>query len=211
MQLIAICGFQGSGKDTVAAILVEHGFVKMSFAGLLKDIVSILFQWDRDLLEGITTESRRWRETVDEWWATRLHIPDLTPIYVLQHIGTDVFRNHFHPDIWVAALERKLINHMNLKNFNNLNKVVITDCRFSNEIEMIRKLNGLFVHVHRGNLPSWFGKEDEFPKNIHVSELEWTKMFFDKSIDKRIDKSIDNTGITMEELKCKVFETLINL
>jgi hypothetical protein len=200
MQLIAICGFQGSGKDTVAAILVEHGFVKMSFAGLLKDIVSILFQWDRDLLEGITTESRKWRETVDEWWTTRLHIPNLTPRYVLQHIGTDVFRNHFHPDIWIAALERKLINHMNLK---NLNKVVITDCRFSNEIEMIRKLNGLFVHVHRGNLPSWFGKEDEFPKNIHVSELEWTKMFF--------DKSIDNTGITMEELKCKVFETLINL
>jgi len=166
----------------------------------LKDIVSILFQWDRDLLEGITTESRKWRETVDEWWTTRLHIPNLTPRYVLQHIGTDVFRNHFHPDIWIAALERKLINHMNLK---NLNKVVITDCRFSNEIEMIRKLNGLFVHVHRGNLPSWFGKEDEFPKNIHVSELEWTKMFF--------DKSIDNTGITMEELKCKVFETLINL
>jgi hypothetical protein len=200
MQLIAICGFQGSGKDTVAAILVEHGFVKMSFAGLLKDIISILFQWDRDLLEGITTESRRWRETVDEWWATRLHIPDLTPRYVLQHIGTDVFRNHFHPDIWVAALERKLINYMNSK---NLNKVVITDCRFSNEIEMIRKLNGLFVHVHRGNLPSWFGKEDEFPKNIHVSELEWTKMFF--------DKSIDNTRITMEELKCKVFDILINI
>jgi len=200
MQLIAICGFQGSGKDTVAAILVEHGFVKMSFAGLLKDIISILFQWDRDLLEGITMESRRWRETVDEWWATRLHIPDLTPRYVLQHIGTDVFRNHFHPDIWVAALERKLINHMNSK---NLNKVVITDCRFSNEIEMIRKLNGLFVHVHRGNLPSWFGKEDEFPKNIHVSELEWTKMFF--------DKSIDNTRITMEELKCKVFDILINI
>ena len=200
MQLIAICGFQGSGKDTVAAILVEHGFVKMSFAGLLKDIISILFQWDRDLLEGITTESRKWRETVDEWWATRLHIPDLTPRYVLQHIGTDVFRNHFHPDIWVAALERKLINYMNSK---NLNKVVITDCRFSNEIEMIRKLNGLFVHVHRGNLPSWFGKEDEFPKNIHVSELEWTKMFF--------DKSIDNTRITMEELKCKVFDILINI
>jgi hypothetical protein len=200
MRLIAICGFQGSGKDTVATILGEHGFIKMSFAGLLKDVVSILFQWDRDLLEGITTESRKWRETVDEWWATRLHIPDLTPRYVLQHIGTDVFRNHFHPDIWVAALERKLINHLNLK---NLNKVVITDCRFSNEFEMIRKLNGSFVHVQRGNLPSWFDKENEFPKNIHVSELEWTKMFF--------DKSIDNTGITLEELKCKVFETLINL
>ena len=197
MQLVAICGFQGSGKDTVASILIEqHGFVKMSFAGLLKDVVSILFYWNREWLEGITTESRKWRETVDEWWATRLHIPDLTPRYVLQHIGTDVFRNHFHPDIWVAALERKLYL---LQKGGDVNKIVITDCRFLNEFEMIRKLNGSFVHVYRDPLPSWFGKEDEFPKDIHISELEWTKMMIGKNI-------CNSHETTLEQLKCKVSE-----
>jgi len=173
MSLIAICGFQGSGKDTLANILIEKGYTKVSFAGLLKDIVSIIFSWDRDLLEGNTEKSRKWREEVDEWWSNRLNISNLTPRYILQHIGTDIFRNHFHQDIWVAAIERKI---------SNLSGVVITDCRFPNEIELIKKLNGSLIHIHRGEIPSWFGNEKAFPKNIHISELLWTKYKFDKTI-----------------------------
>jgi len=176
MSLIAICGFQGSGKDTLANILIEKGYTKVSFAGLLKDVVATIFSWNRDLLEGTTEKSRKWRETVDEWWANRLNIPNLTPRYVLQQIGTDVFRNHFHPDIWVAAIERKI---------SNMSGVVITDCRFPNEIEMIKKLNGSLIHIYRGELPNWFGKE--FPENIHISEVLWTKYNFDKTIDNNGD------------------------
>ena len=80
MSLIAICGFQGSGKDTLANILIEkYGYTKVSFGGILKDAISIIFNWDRDLLEGTTIKSREWRETVDDWWAKRLDIPNLTP------------------------------------------------------------------------------------------------------------------------------------
>jgi dephospho-CoA kinase len=175
MSLIAICGFQGSGKDTLANILIEkYGYTKVSFGGILKDIVSIIFNWDRDLLEGITIKSREWRETVDDWWATRLDIPNLTPRYILQHIGTDILRNKFHPDIWVAALERKLYNKSG---------IVITDCRFTNEIAMVKKLDGKLIHIYKGIIPSWFGKEDEFPKDIHCSEVIWTKSIFDKTIE----------------------------
>lgn len=176
MSLIAICGFQGSGKDTLANILIEKGYTKVSFAGLLKDVVATIFTWNRDLLEGTTEKSRKWRETVDDWWSTRLNIPNLTPRYVLQQIGTDVFRNHFHPDIWVAAIERKI---------SNMSGVVITDCRFPNEIEMIKKLNGSLIHIVRGELPSWFGID--IPKDIHISELLWTKYKFDKTINNNKD------------------------
>jgi len=175
MSLIAICGFQGSGKDTLANILIEnYGYTKVSFGGILKDIVSIIFNWDRDLLEGITIKSREWRETVDNWWANRLDIPNLTPRYILQHIGTDILRNKFHPDIWVAALERKLYNKCG---------IVITDCRFQNEIEMVKKLDGKLINIYKGIIPSWFGKEDEFPKDMHSSEVIWTKSTFDKTIE----------------------------
>jgi cytidylate kinase len=83
-MIIGICGLQSSGKDTLGNILVEkYGFKKLSFAGVLKDIVSILFGWPIDMVEGSTKESRAWREQVDEWWATRLQMPNLTSRYVL--------------------------------------------------------------------------------------------------------------------------------
>jgi ABC-type glutathione transport system ATPase component len=67
-QIIGIVGFIGSGKDTVADYLVNfHRFKRESFANSLKDAVSQVFGWDRELLEGRTQESREWRETKDEW------------------------------------------------------------------------------------------------------------------------------------------------
>lgn len=78
-MIIAICGFKGSGKDTMGNILVEkYGYVKLAFASVLKDVISIIFGWDRNLLEGASHESREWREKVDVWWSQRLNIPNLT-------------------------------------------------------------------------------------------------------------------------------------
>jgi hypothetical protein len=104
-QIIGIVGFIGSGKDTVADYLVNfHGYKRESFANSLKDAVSQVFGWDRELLEGRTKESRDWRETRDEWWSKRLK-RDITPRWVLQYWGTEVVRKGFHDDMWVASLE----------------------------------------------------------------------------------------------------------
>jgi len=52
-MLIGIVGLISSGKDTVAERLVqEHNFKKDSFAKSLKDAVSSMFNWDREMLEG---------------------------------------------------------------------------------------------------------------------------------------------------------------
>ena len=107
-KIVGICGLIGHGKDTVAGYLIENEFQRVTFAGVLKDACANIFGWDRILLEGNTSESRVFREQVDEWWAKRLGIPNFTPRYALQHVGTDVFRTHFHPDIWVAACERQV-------------------------------------------------------------------------------------------------------
>lgn len=66
MTIIAICGFQGSGKDTLADIFVnKHNFIKFSFASATKDVVSSLLGWERVMLEGNTPEYRDKRNIVD--------------------------------------------------------------------------------------------------------------------------------------------------
>lgn len=165
MTIIAICGPSGAGKDTLANILVEKwGYTKLSFASALKDVVATIFGWSRGLLEGDTEESREWREQPDEWWAQRLNIPNLTPRYALQYVGTDLFRDKFHKDLWMMCLERKLEQH---------DKVVISDCRFLNEVEMLKKHGAKIVKIFRGcDVPQ---EQQDVKKGVLKLESKWNK------------------------------------
>jgi len=187
-MIIGICGFIGSGKDTVADYLVNfHEFRRESFASTLKDAVANVFGWDRTMLEGRTKEAREWREQVDPWWAERLDMPTLTPRWVLQYWGTEVCRKAFHDDIWIASLENKIRN--------SKDNVVISDCRFPNEISAIKNAGGTIVWVQRGELPGWYeyavaaNKGSNIAINemkrlgVHASEWAWLGSKFDIVID----------------------------
>jgi hypothetical protein len=193
-MIIGVCGFIGSGKDTVADYLVNlHHFRRESFANTLKDAVSAVFGWDRTMLEGRTKQAREWREQVDPWWAERLGIPHLTPRWILQNWGTEVCRKNFHDDIWIASLENKLRN--------STDDIVISDCRFPNEIAAIKKAGGRVVRVVRGAEPEWYqlavsrnrgpngnsswalsGRKLE-QLGIHASETAWVGTRFDAVLD----------------------------
>jgi hypothetical protein len=200
-MIIGICGFQSSGKDTIADYLIkEHGFIKISFASRLKDIIAIMFGWPRDKLEGLTKEDREWREQIDPWWSKTLQMPHLTPRYVMQYFATDLFRNKFHPDIWVKIVENELNK---LIEQNTEQKIVISDCRFENEINMILRLGGKIIQVHR-EPPYWFydyrnGEEPPNIKLIHRSEIEWIRCYR--------DYDITNDG-TIEELYEKILQVI---
>lgn len=203
-MIIGICGFIGTGKDTVADYLVNvHEFRRESFASTLKDSVSAIFGWDRLMLEGRTKASREWREIPDEWWSQRLG-RDITPRYILQQWGTEVCRRGFHDDIWIASLQNKLRNTQD--------DVVISDCRFPNEIRGVRAAGGTVIWVQRGPLPEWYEcaltanttglgdqwllednnqlMEQQYP-HVHASEWSW--------IGTEFDRIVDNNG-TMEDL-----------
>jgi hypothetical protein len=202
-MIIGICGFIGSGKDTIADYLVNfHEFRRESFANTLKDAVSAVFGWDRTMLEGRTKAAREWREQVDPWWAERLDMPTLTPRWVLQYWGTEVCRKGFHDDIWIASLENKLRT--------SKDNVVISDCRFPNEISSIRNAGGKIVWVKRGELPSWYDTAVEANKGhnwavqdlkmqkIHASETAWVGTEFDHIIEN--DGTIDDLYQQIAEL-----------
>jgi hypothetical protein len=145
MTIIAFTGKAGSGKDTAANILIEQfNFIKISFAASLKDALAAIFSWPRDMLEGATAESRAWREQKDEWWSNRLCM-NITPRHILQTWGTELCRDGFHEDIWIASLEKKLLS------FPATTNIVITDCRFENEAAIIHKLGGKIIQIDRSN------------------------------------------------------------
>ena len=199
-RVIGICGFIGSGKDTVADYLVNfHQFKRESFANSLKDAVAHVFGWDRELLEGRTKESREWRETRDEWWSKRLKM-DITPRWVLQYWGTEVCRRGFHDDIWVASLENRLRQ--------TKDDIVITDCRFPNEIKAIKAVGGQVLRIKRGPEPAWYehaknynkgmkrigwalGREELEKAGVHASEYSW--------VGSKFDVVLENDG-TIDEL-----------
>ena len=107
-MIIGICGLIGSGKDTVANLLIHnHDFHKTSFADKLKDAVASMFDWDRYMLEGKTEPSRKWRESPDPFWSKEIGY-DITPRYVLQRFGTECMRQGLYDGIWVSLTKKQM-------------------------------------------------------------------------------------------------------
>ena len=193
-MIIGICGLISSGKGTVADVLVDQGFKKVSFADKLKDGVSTIFGWDRAMLEGDTDESRQWREQRDDFWSAETEM-EVTPRLVLQLFGTDCLRNGFHDGVWVSLLKKHMLD--------NPGNYVIPDVRFRNEQNMIRELGGEIWRVQRGDIPEWYGCAmldnttgsnlmEEY--DVHPSEYKWIDM------NNKFDVTLYNEG-TIEDLR----------
>lgn len=183
MQVIGICGFIGSGKNTVGKILQEAGYKPVSFAETLKDATSVIFGWERALLEGDTDESRKFREQPDEFWSGVFGY-EFTPRFAMQKMGTEAGRNVFGEQIWVESVVKKMYDIIKSEGET---KFVITDVRFENEIKTIERLGGKIFEVARGESPEWYDcalrtKSGAAPKyermevlypKIHISEWDW--------------------------------------
>jgi len=193
-MLIGVVGLIGSGKGTVSDRLEQkHHFRKDSFAKSLKDAVSSMFNWDREMLEGKTDESRAWREKPDVFWSKRFG-KDVTPRWVLQYFGTEVMRQGMHDSIWIDSCMARYDGK----------PTVIADTRFENEIKIIREMGGSILLVKRGQDPDWFTDYVEgnvVPKNVHLSEYAWAKSEY--------DHLITNDG-TLENLHSKIDDLIVS-
>lgn len=200
-MIIGLVGWIGSGKNTVADILsTQHNYRKDSFAAPLKDATANIFNWPRKTLEGDTDHSRHFRECVDPYWANKLQIKNFTPRLALQIVGTELFREHFHPKIWLDSLEHRYIA-------GGQKPTIITDCRFRNELAFIKQMGGFTIRVKRGDDPHWtelakqaqqgndFAIQQLSDIGIHASEWDHTGVL--------VDFIIENNG-TLEQLTDKV-------
>lgn len=129
--LVGICGVAGCGKDTVFALLKElhPKFERMAFADPLKSAAGTLFGWEsKDLFKN------EFKNYWDTYWG--LSVRD-----AYQRLGTECMRANFGDDFWVKRWE--------LEYLKSKSDVIMTDVRFDNEADYIRKAGGQILHLYR--------------------------------------------------------------
>lgn len=178
-MLLGIVGEKRHGKDTIGDYLVDkYGFVKVSFAHPLKMMVKELFNFSEEQINGDL------KEEIDPRW-------NASPRKLLQIIGTDLFRNRmgdYFPNLkdnfWLIKAKNTIDD---LRKINPDVNIVITDCRFPNEVEMIRSLGGKIIKVVRSSIKT---------TDTHESELYIRNM-------NDHDKLIKNDS-TIDDLYCEI-------
>jgi len=216
-MIIGILGLKGAGKDTIADYLVEnYNYKKDSFAASLKDATAVMFNWDREMLEGNTPESRAEREVPDPYWSEKLNM-QWSPRFALQYLGTNVLRKQFYDGIWLSSLEHRLLT--------NKNDTVISDVRFPNEIKLIKEAGGVLIHVVRGIQPEWHemavhannGSKDALHimqvkyEDVHESEWAWAGTDADYTImnNRSFEELFDDVNIVYNGISTRPRLTLV--
>lgn len=168
-MIIGISGYMGAGKDTVAQIIQdltkpfpdsESPWQVKKFAFKLKQIASILTGIPMEKFE-----DREFKKTKlsSEWG-------EMTVREFLQRLGTEAVRNGLHPEAWVNALLADYkpvgVNESGVFEFR-INgetirhkpdpivdrelfpKWIITDTRFPNEADAVKRNGGVILRVNR--------------------------------------------------------------
>lgn len=198
MAIISISGKIGSGKDTVAAIIMElandRQWEVKKWAGKLKEVASLLTGIPKEKFE-----DQEFKKTNlgSEW---NINSNPMTVRDLLQLLGTEAMRNGLHTDTWVNALmsEYKTDNGVDMKAEGNGDGVVadkfwiITDTRFPNELAAITRHEGIAIKVVRDS-GNQIGTTHSSETALDHYE-DW-------------DYVIDNEG-TIDDLRKKIFNML---
>ena len=118
----------------MADYLVQNfEFIKISVAEPIKNACRDLFQ-----LTDEHFQDRILKETKIPLWG-------LTPREILQKVGTDLFRHHFDEQFWVKILDQRLTSFRH----DSVENIVISDIRFQNEADTVRRHGGILVYIDR--------------------------------------------------------------
>lgn len=151
---IALIGSAGSGKDTMADILLEVLPLsrKYAFANEVKRLTRKMLS-DIIQSEGISfdigaMDPAEFRVLMRPFW---------------QWFGTEFGRERIGPNVWVEALARLIENESRDGMFSS----IVTDCRFKNEYEWLRENKYVIVRVH-GEWRKAFGIPNHSSETEHV-------------------------------------------
>lgn len=143
MNLVALTGRAGSGKSTIAQILVdEGGYVLHKMAEPLKDMLRAVGA-DEDMIEGDA------KDEPSDLFCGR------TPRYVMQTLGTEWGRNMIDPSFWSTLWRLTIPQGV---------PVVCDDLRFPNELECVCDMKARVFRV--------IGRQHSHVDTNHESEKQ---------------------------------------
>lgn len=193
MVIIGLVGYAGAGKDTAADALPE--FERVAFADPLRTAAGALFALDTPMPPERKTE------------------PGPTGVSYrrgLQVLGTDVVRDQFSalfPELkwpsdehWINLLKTRL---------DPAKDYIVTDVRFPNEAEAIKKWGGMIVGIHRHAADS----DDPHPSETGVAEITQSKtlvqylIYNDSTIEELHAKMHDVADIARGMQQCSALFT----
>lgn len=143
--IIGFTGVARAGKDTAASALVEYSrFERVSFADRVRAVLL-----GTDPLVPVARNSRISRKFVSYhrlslviaelgWERAKTEIPEVRQL--LQRLGTEGVRTHLGPTVWIDAA---------LSVVEPGRRYAVTDVRFNNEAEAIKKLGGEIWRIER--------------------------------------------------------------
>jgi hypothetical protein len=143
-MVVALYGLAKSGKSTIADYLVkEYGYQRIKFADPLKDMLRAIGLSYAEI-EGDRKED-----------SCKL-LGGKSPRWAMQSLGTEWGRTLISPTLWVDIWEARATASL-----AKSTPVVVDDCRFQNELDVVRRIGGKSLHIIRpGNTPV----------NNHISE-----------------------------------------
>jgi hypothetical protein len=167
-MIIGLSGYAQSGKDTVAGMLIGlYGYENVAFAS---NIRKLLYEMDPFINDGQPVF--RLQDLIDSqgWENAKATAPEVRRL--LQDLGVGA-RALFGKNFWVDQV---------LNTINPTNRIVITDVRFQNEAEEIKKIEG--SQIWRINRPG------VGPVNNHISETDMDLWDWDAVITNNNDNDM---------------------
>ena len=136
----------GSGKTTVARWLAEErGYTIVPFAQTIKEMLHpMLVSLGCDHAEAIDLLENKKQVVVPG--------AEVSVRHMLRTLGTEWGRSCIHPQIWLRCWSERIQYY---------DKVVVDDCRFRNEAELIKSLGGELWYVEREGVPKSFEHSSE--------------------------------------------------
>ena len=145
-QIIALTGPKGVGKTTIAKEIEARDWQDrciLSFADPLRRMMSQLIPMS------LMTDPEL-KEKPLEWMGGK------SPRQLLQSIGTDWGRDMVSETIWIDAMRRMISDQ-------SFDVIIIDDCRFENEAQMVRDMGGIVVGLEREGIAYTGEHQSEMP------------------------------------------------
>jgi len=180
-NIIGFGGQAGTGKGSAASALVKHfGYTEVCFGDALKEFLSDIFSISNDIFYVRELKDKDFDKPIilkpyhicklldilgdelnDDFYELEVDLiaefegyEFTSPGNMMQVIGTDIVRNRIDKDIWIDIFDVRT---------KNIEKLVCSDVRFSNERQYIKDQGGEIVLIKRQDL-------DKLDRHNHESE-----------------------------------------